>query len=98
MIALLVFSVSVSTILPIIVTVQQERQSIHQERLGEEVLHYYYYKFFYNNEVLPEEVNRGETSFQLNLLEETKESLLCVAWQGRNGRDYERCLSSRKNM
>lgn len=94
----MVISIAVSTIYPVIVKVQLERQAIRQERLGEEVLHYYFYKSYYNDEPLENEVIKGDTIFRLNSFEEANETILCIEWQGRNGREYERCLSSRKNM
>lgn len=94
MIALFVFAVGVGTIFPSIVKVQQERQTIRQERIAEEVLHYHYYKYFFDGEEAKETVVvNGEVIYFLTVKEESKESVLCISWEGENRRGYERCLS-----
>lgn len=96
MIALFVFSTAVGTIFPIIVKIQQERVSIRQERTAEEVLLYNYHKIIYGQEASANVVRKGKVDYLLTVHEDSHWRVLCIEWEGKNGRNNKRCLSSNK--
>ncbi|MBU9712235.1 type II secretion system protein [Evansella tamaricis] len=97
MCALLLFSIAVSTILPALVTVQQERLTIRQERYIEEFLNKEIYDLKSNGNVEEELsiVNDG-VEYQIHSVFSNGRTVICAYWEGGNGRYYERCLLGKK--
>ncbi|SDY55242.1 hypothetical protein SAMN05421736_102247 [Evansella caseinilytica] len=93
MVSLVLFALTVGTILPAVVLVQKERSAIREERLAEEYLLDVYNRIYYEGEaVASHHVSKNGTEYQLTIRQEPVEGV-CITWRGRNARQYERCLT-----
>ncbi|MBU9724193.1 MULTISPECIES: prepilin-type N-terminal cleavage/methylation domain-containing protein [Bacillaceae] len=93
-IALFIFSVVAGTLLPAIITVQQERFSVRQERYAEELINQIVYDF--QKEKGVEIVNYQNTTYIIHRYVAGDNRKYCVNWEGKNGREYERCLLGKR--
>ncbi|ADU29942.1 type II secretion system protein [Evansella cellulosilytica] len=96
MVALTIFSLTAISLIPAIITVQEERKAIRQERVAEHLLQETYYDYFILGEELPQFLELQGITFELFLNQQPQDERLCLQWVGGNGRSYERCLSSIK--
>ncbi|MDG5788723.1 type II secretion system protein [Evansella sp. AB-P1] len=94
--SLLLFSVTVAVIVPAFVIVQQERQAIRSERDGEQLILHLYHENNDLDELDGTFVHLRSTTFYIKASNNNMMDILCVSWQGGNGREYDRCLSNKK--
>ncbi|MFA9559403.1 type II secretion system protein [Evansella sp. AB-rgal1] len=97
MISLVIFSATVSIIIPAIVKVQEERQSIREERLAEEIIQLVMYRTYVEKVPFLKEVHvKHGVTYSINVSETPNLDGLCISWEGENRREYERCLYKQK--
>lgn len=92
-VGLFIISIVISVTFPFITFIQNERISIKQERIAEAILDEVYYETVVNRQVDTEQVIRvNHFAYYLTFHNENEPLSICLQWEGRNNRPYERCL------
>ncbi|WP_161568274.1 type II secretion system protein [Anaerobacillus alkaliphilus] len=99
MTSLMILSLTSMAILPALNQVYEERMAILQEKQGINILEKMLTEWTYDGDFLyEEEINDLETMYRVSytFADSGPDLKVCVTWQGRNQRLYERCASAKK--
>lgn len=98
MLALFILTATLMTIIPAFIKVQEERYAIRIDRYVEEKMNSYYERVFLHGEQINETFHYESLTFFAWTREEEGHTIFCISWVGRNEREYERCLSTFKEV
>lgn len=93
MFALVVFTVTIASTVPLFLFVIKEKQTINEQLLAYEILHNTFEEIRASNDIPviePQTTKRG-TTFEITMKQTDEEIQICVQWTGKNGREYDEC-------
>ncbi|WP_096201238.1 type II secretion system protein [Bacillus sp. FJAT-45350] len=97
-VALSLLIMTSSVVIPILTKVYQERLTIQEEQLALEQIKIKLHEWLYNDLLSSETEleNHHNTVFHFTNILRENELTVCIKWEGRNHRFYERCESAKK--
>lgn len=93
MFALVIFTIAIASLVPLIIFVLKEKQTIDEQLYAYEMLHNTFEEIRAFNEIPEVEKQTTDmgTTFEIKIEQLEEEIQICIRWTGKNGRKYEEC-------
>lgn len=93
MFALVIFTITIASTVPLLIFVLKEKQTIDEQLAAYEILHNTFEEIRASDKIpeVENQITKMGTTFEVMIKQAEQQIHMCVQWTGKNGREYEEC-------